>query len=97
MKSRPHVDPSFNATNLYSVEVYIHWFLSSFPSHLLYTSLSSSSFLFKQRLQENESQRQWSGTADLKNGRRFKPAFAERDKKQTMIDLRGSRQTGLLK
>ena len=28
-------------------------------------------------------------TADLSNGERFKPAVAERDKKQTMIDLRG--------
>jgi hypothetical protein len=25
----------------------------------------------------------------ISNGVRFKPAFAERDKKQTMIDLRG--------
>jgi hypothetical protein len=25
----------------------------------------------------------------ISNGKRFKPAFAERDKKQTVIDLRG--------
>ncbi len=31
----------------------------------------------------------------ISNGERFKPAFAERDKKQAMIDLRGTRQTGL--
>jgi hypothetical protein len=30
-----------------------------------------------------------SKTADLKWGGRFKPAFAERDEKQIMIDLRG--------
>jgi hypothetical protein len=31
----------------------------------------------------------------ISNGERFKPAFSERDKNQTMIDLRGSQQTGL--
>jgi hypothetical protein len=31
-------------------------------------------------------QRQWLYTADLIHGGRFKPAFAKRDKKQTMID-----------
>jgi hypothetical protein len=88
MESRPHVDPSvFNATTLYSVG-------SVHPLHLLLsTSLSSSSFLSKQRRQENESQifSEDSGQEQLISnvGRLNKPAFAERDKKQTMIDLRG--------
>ncbi len=33
--------------------------------------------------------RRWSHEQLIPNGERFKPAFAERDKKQTMTDLRG--------
>ncbi len=58
---------------------------TSTPSHLLSTSLSSSSFLIESQIFSWDS-----GQEQLiPYVGRFKPAFAERDKQQAMIDLRG--------